>query len=455
MQDRINAVHQQIIRERAPRLGAISFDMACPPMKILLVEDSATLRYTMCNYIKQAGHESVVAESGEEALQLIETTPVDLVIMDVEMPGLNGFETTSLMRETFGSHWVPIIFVTGMSDAASFHEGIEAGGDDYMTKPISLVVLKAKLRALERITAMQHKLHRLNEELQHLSQNDGLTELYNRRAFEEIAEKQWQVITRAHNPVSVLMIDVDHFKTYNDYYGHHAGDDCLKKVAQILKQTLHRPADILARYGGEEFIALLPDTDLSGAKVVADALRTAIEDAGIPHERSNHSEFVTVSIGGASADHTTGLPRQELGKEADKALYEAKDSGRNCTKVRQIAPHKTVLIADEDNEMLALLSDVLRKEYNILTTNNGVECLEIIHNIHPDLLILDESLERNSEVNIHENIAEDKLTAKMPTISIGSKETITNSKFSKASNRYLQKPIEADNLLTTIYRILS
>lgn len=429
-------------------------------MKILLVEDSATLRYTMCNYIKLAGHESIVAKSGEEALQLVETTPVDLVIMDVEMPGLNGFETTRLMRETFGKHWVPIIFITGMADAESFHEGIEAGGDDYMTKPISLIVLKAKLRALERITAMQHKLHRLNEELQHLSQNDGLTELYNRRAFEELADQQWQVITRAHQPVSVLMIDVDHFKAYNDHYGHHAGDECLKKIAQTLKETLHRPADILARYGGEEFIALLPDTDLAGAGTVAESLRAAVEKASVLHERSTHSEFVTVSIGAASADHTTGLAREELGKEADKALYEAKDSGRNCVQLRQIAPHKTVLIADEENDTLSQLSDALRKEYNILTSNNGAECLEIIHNIHPDLIILDAELTKNNEVDIQKNLAEHKLTAKIPTIIIGSEETVEKSLGSKITkmngrNHYLQKPIEADQLLKTIYRILS
>src|SRR6056297_1694192 len=167
-------------------------------MKILLVEDSATLRYTMCSFIQRAGHEAVVAESGEQALQLVESTAVDLVIMDVEMPGLDGFETTRLIREFFGERWVPIIFVTGMGDESSYQKGIEAGGDDYMIKPVSPVILKAKLRAFERIVEMQHQLQQLNQELQDLSQKDGLTELFNRRAYEEKAGRQWQISTRAH-----------------------------------------------------------------------------------------------------------------------------------------------------------------------------------------------------------------------------------------------------------------
>ncbi|MCW8196322.1 response regulator [Proteobacteria bacterium 005FR1] len=178
-------------------------------MRILLVEDSAVLRYTMVSFIERAGHRAVVAESGEEALQLIESAAVDLVIMDVEMPGLDGFETTRLIREFYGERWVPIIFVTGMGDEASYKKGIEAGGDDYMIKPISPMILQAKLRAFERIADMQQELRELNEKLQRLSQRDSLTELYNRRAFEEKARSQWLVSTRAHEAVTILMIGAD------------------------------------------------------------------------------------------------------------------------------------------------------------------------------------------------------------------------------------------------------
>jgi diguanylate cyclase (GGDEF)-like protein len=319
-------------------------------MKILLVEDSATLRYSMCSFIQRAGHESVVAENGEQALRLVETTAIDLVIMDVEMPGLDGFETTQLIREYFGERWVPIIFVTGMDDEASYQKGIEAGGDDYMIKPINPVILEGKLRAFQRIVEMQVQLQQLNEKLQALSQRDSLTELFNRRAFEEKAGNQWQISTRAHEPVTLLMIDVDHFKEFNDHYGHQAGDGCLKQVARTLLSALHRPADILARYGGEEFIALLPNTHLQGAQTVAEALRGAVQSLAIPHAHSSVSETITVSIGGAVADHTTDLTLQELAGAADEALYKAKAGGRNRVALDPISPHKTCAVFDADDD---------------------------------------------------------------------------------------------------------
>ena len=159
-------------------------------MQILLVEDSATLRHAMSEYIRAAGHEALVAQSGEEALQMIEHTPFDLIIMDVEMPGLNGFETTRLMREWLGEHWIPIIFVTGKTDDASVEEGIEAGGDDYLSKPVSPIILKAKIRAMQRIVDMRNQLSEMNEALEQLSQRDSLTQLYNRRTFNDIAKQQ-------------------------------------------------------------------------------------------------------------------------------------------------------------------------------------------------------------------------------------------------------------------------
>src|SRR4051812_44824138 len=204
-------------------------------MKILLVEDSATLRYAMRNYIIEAGHTPLITQSGEEALQMLETTPVDMIIMDVEMPGLNGFETTRLIREWLGGHWIPIIFVTGRNEDESYREGIEAGGDDYLIKPVRAMIIKAKIRAMERITEMRDQLNQLNAELEALSQLDSLTQIFNRRTFNEMAQQQWLLAARQQTPVSVLMIDVDHFKLYNDHYGHPAGDVCLKKITQAIR----------------------------------------------------------------------------------------------------------------------------------------------------------------------------------------------------------------------------
>lgn len=357
-------------------------------MKILLVEDSATLRFAMRNYIIDAGHEPLLARSGEEALQLLENTPVDMIIMDVEMPGLNGFETTRLIREWLAGHWIPIIFVTGLNEDENYREGIEAGGDDYLIKPVSFMIIKAKIRAMERIAEMRDQLHQLNSELEALSQLDSLTQIYNRRTFNELAQQQWAQAKRHQQPISALMIDVDHFKLFNDHYGHPAGDACLKKVSQAIRSCLHRTSDILGRYGGEEFIVLLPETDAKGAMRVAQAISEALEQLQHRHDVSPTSNFVTASIGGATCLRTTGHDLEELIKNADRALYKAKRSGRNRSWVDEVATHKTLLLADSNQELVSHFSGHLQAHFNLLIADSQRECLELAVDLHPDLILL-------------------------------------------------------------------
>ncbi len=357
-------------------------------MKILLVEDSATLRYAMRNYIIDAGHEPLLARSGEEALQLLENTPVDMIIMDVEMPGLNGFETTRLIREWLAGHWIPIIFVTGLNEDENYREGIEAGGDDYLIKPVSFMIIKAKIRAMERIAEMRDQLSRLNSELEALSQLDSLTHIYNRRTFNELAQQQWALAKRHQQPISALMIDVDHFKLFNDHYGHPAGDSCLKKVTQAIKSCLHRTTDILGRYGGEEFIVLLPETDAKGAMCVAQSIGEAINALQIRHDVSPTASFVTASLGGATCLRTTGHDLEELIKNADRALYKAKRAGRNRSWVDEVATHKTLLLADTNTELIRHFTTHLQAHFNLLTAETQTECLELAVDLHPDLILL-------------------------------------------------------------------
>lgn len=357
-------------------------------MKILLVEDSATLRFAMRNYIIDAGHEPLVARSGEEALQLLENTPVDMIIMDVEMPGLNGFETTRLIREWLAGHWIPIIFVTGLNEDENYREGIEAGGDDYLIKPVSFMIIKAKIRAMERIAEMRDQLHQLNSELEALSQLDSLTQIYNRRTFNELAQQQWAQAKRHQQPISALMIDVDHFKLFNDHYGHPAGDACLKKVSQVIRSCLHRSSDILGRYGGEEFIVLLPETDAKGAMRVAQAIGEALEQLQHRHDVSPTSNYVTASIGGATCLRTTGHDLEELIKNADRALYKAKRAGRNRSWVDEVATHKTLLLADSQQELVGHFSGHLQAHFNLLIADSQRECLELAVDLHPDLILL-------------------------------------------------------------------
>lgn len=357
-------------------------------MKILLVEDSATLRYAMRGYIIDAGHEPLVARSGEEALQMLENTPVDMIIMDVEMPGLNGFETTRLIREWLAGHWIPIIFVTGLNEDENYREGIEAGGDDYLIKPVSFMILKAKIRAMERIAEMRDQLSRLNSELEALSQLDSLTQIYNRRTFNELAQQQWALAKRHQQPISALMIDVDHFKLFNDHYGHPAGDACLKKVAHAIKGCLHRTTDILGRYGGEEFVVLLPETDAKGALCVAESISEAIEELQLRHDVSPTAPFVTASLGGATCLRTTGHDLEELIKNADRALYKAKRAGRNRSWVDEVATHKTLLLADTNVETIRHFTSHLQAHFNLLTAETQTECLELAVDLHPDLILM-------------------------------------------------------------------
>src|SRR5690606_175176 len=176
---------------------------------------------------------------------------------------------------------------------------------------------------------MRDQLNQLNAELEALSQLDSLTQIYNRRTFNELAQQQWLVAARQQQPISALMIDVDHFKLFNDHYGHPAGDACLKKITQAIKNCLHRPLDILGRYGGEEFIVLLPETDSIGAFQVAGTITRAVEAMAVRHEVSPTCNVATVSIGGATCTRSAGHSLEDLIKSADRALYKAKHSGRN------------------------------------------------------------------------------------------------------------------------------
>lgn len=373
-------------------------------LRILLVEDSATLRYAMSGYIRDAGHEPVVAPSGEAALQMIEHTPFDMIIMDVEMPGLNGFETTRLMREWLGEHWVPIIFVTGKADDQSVEEGIEAGGDDYLTKPVSAIILKAKIRAMQRIVDMRNQLRDMNDQLEALSQRDSLTHLYNRRTFTELAEQQWGLAKRQQRPLSIIMLDIDHFKLFNDSYGHPAGDECLKQVAKAILTALRRPTDILARYGGEEFIALLPNTDLEGATLVSENICRTIFELQLPHRTSTTAPVVTASIGTASCIPANRSSLSKLIQQADNSLYRAKTQGRNRVSREETNQDKTLLIAHSDPRQLDKISTLLQQQCNIVTAESCDECLELAQNLQPELLLVDINLSETGGLNVCEQL---------------------------------------------------
>ena len=251
-------------------------------MKVMLVEDDRAVMMVTTAYIKSFGHDVVEAISGEIALELFDLNTIDLVLMDFLLPGIDGVETTRRLRSIYQDEWFPIIFLTSANDDKHLAQGIEAGADDYLHKPITPIVLESKITAIARLVKMQKDLLHASRKMEKLSYLDGLTHIYNRRGFDRAINSEWKRMMRDKNSLAFLMIDVDYFKKFNDHYGHQAGDECLKTIATALEDNLLRPADLVARYGGEEFAVLLPATDDIGALQVAIKLVSAIAQLNCP-----------------------------------------------------------------------------------------------------------------------------------------------------------------------------
>ena len=305
-------------------------------MKILLVDDSRVARELTARYLRDMGHPVVQAADGATALDLYAAEAPDLVLLDVEMPGMNGYQVARMMRDRDEEErWIPIIFLSGRVADDDVVQGIDAGGDDYIPKPVSPVVLRAKLNAMRRITDMQQRLlamstqlKHVNRELSQLSSLDALTGIANRRSFDSALEFEWQKGLRDGTPLAAILGDVDYFKRFNDTYGHQSGDACLRRVAEALART-RREHDVVARFGGEEFVVLLPGVSLEVALGVAERLVAAVAALGVPHAGSDVAPHVTMSFGVAACLPAPGLTADRLIESADAALYRAKSDGRN------------------------------------------------------------------------------------------------------------------------------
>lgn len=313
-------------------------------MKALLIEDSLTSATLIAHQLRAIGIEPLVAREGEEGIELFKAHRPDLVLLDVILPGIDGFEVAKRIRqlEQHGE-WTPIIFLSARTGDDDLQRGIEVGGDDYLFKPISSIVLAAKVRAMQRLSQMRYSLvvltRRLddaNRELQRLSSIDGLTGIANRRQYDSTLVREWRRAQRRSSSIALVVCDVDHFKRYNDHFGHQGGDECLRQVAACLAEQAKRPADLVARYGGEEFAAILPDTDAEGALQVAEAMCRAVYELALPHAPTADLPNVTISLGVAAAVPPREAPTPgALMASADAALYEAKRLGRNRALIAQ------------------------------------------------------------------------------------------------------------------------
>lgn len=305
-------------------------------MKILLVNHAHSELAKIARVIDRLGGQVIPVRLGYEALEKFESEHPDLILLDTALPDLSGCDVARKIRAAEAvNNWTPIIFTGAENNAADIEKAILAGGDDYLFKPVNEAILSAKVRAMYRIIQMRtslvvltRKLDTANQDLQRLSSSDGLTGIPNRRFFDETLEREWRRCRRLCNELSLIMCDVDHFKQFNDSYGHQAGDQCLQQVAKALAHQADRGSDTPARYGGEEFAVILPDTGPEGASIVAERIRQAVIALGIPHDGSLYGE-VTVSLGIASMTPDESNQPQSLVMAADRALYRAKREGRN------------------------------------------------------------------------------------------------------------------------------
>ena len=302
--------------------------------KILVVDDIAINLELQKAYLTAAGYEVIEAKSGQEALQKVRDEKPDLILLDVMMPKMSGYEVCKILKNDPETQFIPIIMVTALTSVEDKIRGIEAGADDFISRPFNKTELMTRVKSLLRIKFLQDQLHQrmqelseARERLQQLAITDGLTGLFNYRYFREQLEHEINRAERHNLNVSLVMMDIDFFKYYNDRNGHLAGDEVLKHIANILCSNV-RKIDIAARYGGEEFALILPETDKNSAVIVAEKIRKLIEDDPIPHEERQPNGKLTISMGVSNFpdDSRTAKGLIEI---ADRRLYNAKQAGRN------------------------------------------------------------------------------------------------------------------------------
>jgi diguanylate cyclase (GGDEF)-like protein len=291
--------------------------------KILVVDDQPANIEVLAEILK-IEYDVRIASNGYKALQIAREQELpDLILLDVMMPRLDGFEVCKRLKNNEATRHIPIIFVTARSDASYEELGLNIGAIDYISKPFNIPVVKARVR--------NHiQLKKRADLLDELASIDPLTHLPNRRLFEQTLHNEWKRAKRDGTSLSLLMIDIDNFKKYNDHYGHGAGDVCLQQVASAMESCRTRASDMVARIGGEEFIAILPNTDINGAGIAGERLRQAVATLEIPHMHSTVVPIISISIGCATSHPSINdSDTNTLINKADSQLYKAKKQGRN------------------------------------------------------------------------------------------------------------------------------
>ena len=296
------------------------------PFTIAIVDDDDAIRRLVRLFLSRAGYETFECTTGEEARAALTSRPWDLAILDRRLPDLDGAVLCHDLKAIPEFRTRYIIMLTGEDEQEDKVQGLELGADDYITKPFQYPELLARIRAGKRIVDLQKELLETNKRLELLSITDGLTKLYNHRYFQDELLRAFEESHRYQRPLSLAIIDLDFFKKINDTYGHAVGDEVLKCVSKLFRDSV-RSSDLAARYGGEEFAVMMPETQLEDAITFSEKIRLLIEETQMPTQAGPLP--VTVSIGVAAVPHSRIRSAKELVVQADKALYRAKKNGRN------------------------------------------------------------------------------------------------------------------------------
>ena len=317
---------------------------------ILVVDDHADNTELLSIMLTLRGYEVEQSNQGSRAIEIAKARPPDLILLDVSMPEMSGFEACQKLKADPNTIDIPIIFISGLDKASDKIKAFEYGGNDYITKPFQVEEVIARVRNQLQISRLKTELQakntrleqellkrelvekrliELNQQLSKLATLDGLTQLANRRKFDEFLSREWQRGKREQHCISLILCDIDYFKLYNDSFGHQSGDFCLQKVAQAIVSTVKRPADLVARYGGEEFAVILPQTPAINALQVAEKIRLRVKHLNLCHPKSLVSDRVSLSLGVTCTVPHSRYTEDRLLVTADRALYQAKEQGRD------------------------------------------------------------------------------------------------------------------------------
>ena len=324
---------------------------------ILLIDNNPDDLKHLAITLDSKGYQTREALDGHKAIDIAQETQPDIILLDLDTPPINGYQVCSSLKDSDRTNKIPIIFFSDSHDQTDKVKAIEIGGVDCITKPFYLEEAVARIERqleiqrlqqllqqqnillqneIERRIKVENALRQANQDLHHLATIDELTGIFNRRQFDLYLEREWRRLAREKAPLSLILLDIDYFKRYNDNKGHQAGDNCLEQVAKAIAKTVQRPADLVARYGGEEFAIVLPHTDLDGAVYIANKIKTAIRHLNLPHPSSDVSDVVTISQGVSSTIPLIASSPVSLICDADLALYTAKNQGRDQLTARTL-----------------------------------------------------------------------------------------------------------------------